>query len=111
MLMQQTWWPHVHQIKVYVAAVRRDFPKADVQVCQIGAIQNRSFPARVSSVSVADEAALRCRAATEYDLKTCYVTQTAAEASWPMAFWRILRRPLRDRIYIHFYSLSPRINL
>ena len=59
----------------------------------------------------ADEAALRCRAATEYELKTCYVTQTAAEASWPMAFWRILRRPLRDRIYIHFYSLSPRIYL
>jgi len=40
-LMQRTSRPRVHQITDYVEAVQRIFPKAAIQIRQIGTIQNR----------------------------------------------------------------------
>jgi hypothetical protein len=56
MLVQRTSRPRVHQIAGQYSARQRNFPKAVIERGQVGPIQNRSFAAPTSDVSVADEA-------------------------------------------------------
>lgn len=50
MLMQKTSRVLTNQIAKILAALQRDFPKADIEWGELGLFRNRTFVARVSSV-------------------------------------------------------------
>ena len=63
MQMQLNPPPRVHQFAKIVAALQRDFPKADIVRVEIGVLGIRTVAARASDVAVGDKATARVQRA------------------------------------------------
>jgi hypothetical protein len=60
MLMQRNLVLRIREVTDRVAALRKSFPKPDIQKGANSRNSNRTFAAPVSGVSVADKAPIRC---------------------------------------------------